>query len=75
MTVRTDRQTDRQMAFQLYIVDSSTYICSYVCIASTECIHGSTGFVHVTTGYIIFIITSGLQIQSIQLAYKLTTFC
>ena len=71
MTVRTDRQT----AFQLYIVDSYTYICSYIRIASTECIHGSTGFVHVTTGCIIFIITSGLQFQSIQLAYKLTTFC
>ena len=31
------------------IVQSITYICSYVCIASTECRYGSTGFVYVIT--------------------------
>ena len=31
------------------IVQSFTYVCSYVCIASTECRYGSTGMLYVIT--------------------------
>ena len=35
------------------IIQSFTYICSYVCIASAERRYGSTGFVHIITEHSI----------------------
>ena len=33
---QTDRQTDGQTAFQLYIVDMSVLVCVYVCMQIKE---------------------------------------